>query len=84
MTSEKEITLDRLETGKKGTVCKIDIIGPARKRIAEMGLSKGTEVEMVRKAPMNDPIEFKVRGYFISLRKTESSLIFVRLPEESA
>lgn len=84
MTSMKEITLDRLETGKKGTVSKIDIIGPARKRIAEMGLSKGTEVEMVRKAPMNDPIEFKVRGYFISLRKREASLILVHLPEEDA
>jgi Fe2+ transport system protein FeoA len=81
MTSEKEIALDRLEIGEKGTVFKIEVVGPARKRIAEMGLSKGTEVDMVRKAPMNDPIVFKVRGYFISLRKSEASLILVRLPE---
>jgi ferrous iron transport protein A len=84
MNSQKEIALDALEIGRKGTIIRIDIIGPARKRIAEMGLSKGTEVEMIRKAPMNDPIEFRVRGYFVSLRKNDASLIRVQLKGEEA
>ncbi|MFA5311912.1 MAG: FeoA family protein [Methanomassiliicoccales archaeon] len=79
-----ETTLETLEPGNKAIIKRVEAAGPARKRVAEMGLSKGTCVEMVRRAPMNDPIEFRVRGYNISLRKVEASAIIVDILEDGA
>jgi ferrous iron transport protein A len=76
-----ELTLDKLEPGKKAVIISISSSSAARKRIAEMGLSRGTRVEMIRRAPMNDPIEFLVRGYNISLRNSEASSIVIEVEE---
>jgi Fe2+ transport system protein FeoA len=46
-----------------------------------MGLVKGTEIVMVRKAPLGDPIEFQVKGYNLSLRKVEADNVFVTIGE---
>lgn len=72
-----ETTLDALAPGKRATVVRIEAEGTARKRIAEMGFSPGTVVEMVRRAPMRDPLEFKVRGYFVSIRRAEARMVAV-------
>jgi ferrous iron transport protein A len=72
-----ELTLDALEPGQKAVITSVKAEGSGRKRIAEMGLSKGTGVEMIRRAPLNDPIEFRVRGYCISLRKSEACAIVI-------
>ena len=43
----------------------------------DMGMTKGTRVEVIRKAPMGDPVEFRVKGYHLTLRKAEADLILV-------
>ena len=69
--------LRELKPGQKGKVIKISGRGPVHRRILDMGIVKGTEIEVERVAPLGDPIEIKVKGYHLSLRKEEASNIFV-------
>ncbi len=71
--------LTALAIGASATVTEIKIPPAARARLMEMGLLVGTKVELVRFAPLGDPIEIKVRGYNLTLRKHEAEQIFVRL-----
>ncbi len=68
MPSETQ-PLTSLQAGGAGTVCEIKIPPEHRGRILEMGLLVGTPVELVRFAPLGDPVEIKVRGYHLTLRK---------------
>ena len=70
-------TLTSLEVGQRATVTEIRIPAENRGRILEMGLLVGTTVELVRFAPLGDPVEIKVRGYNLSLRKHEAEQILV-------
>lgn len=70
-------TLEDLRPGDKAKVAKINGAGAVRRRIADMGVVKGIDVEVVRVAPLGDPIDIKVRGYHLSLRKLEASNIEV-------
>jgi len=65
--------------GTTVTVAEIKLPPESRPRLMEMGLLVGTPVELVRFAPMGDPVEIKVRGYNLTLRKHEAEQIFVRL-----
>jgi len=76
-----ETTLAELQPGQQGKVLKIAIAGPARKRIAEMGMLPGTIAQVIRVAPLGDPIDVKVRGYHLSLRKSEAAGVLVDLLE---
>ena len=69
--------LSSLAPGAKAVVREIRIPVQHRARILEMGLLAGTPVEIVRFAPLGDPIELKVRGYHLSLRRHEADLILV-------
>ena len=71
------IPLNELEPGLKGRVVKIGRQGDARRRIAEMGVTPGSIIEVERVAPLGDPIEVKIKGYHLSLRKDEASKITV-------
>jgi ferrous iron transport protein A len=71
-------SLTSLEVGQRAVVTAIQIPPEHRGRILEMGLLVGTLVELVRFAPLGDPVEIKVRGYNLSLRKHEAEQIFVR------
>jgi ferrous iron transport protein A len=51
--------------------------GHVRRRLLEMGICPGVTVEMVRRAPFGDPLEFRLRGYFLSLRKKQARLVTV-------
>lgn len=73
-----EITLDLLEPGSFAKVIHIKGRGAARRRILDMGMVPGVTIEVIRKAPLGDPIEFKVKNYNLSLRKTEAKLIVVQ------
>ncbi|WP_135606459.1 ferrous iron transport protein A [Methanococcoides sp. NM1] len=73
-----ETTLNLLEPGSKAKVIQITGRGSARRRILDMGMVPGAEIEMIRKAPMGDPLEFLVKGYNLSLRKAEAELIVVQ------
>ena len=79
---ETETTLDQLCPGKTGTVTSLAGRGSYRKRLMEMGLSPGTDFEVLRIAPLGDPVEVKVRGYLLSLRKSEAALIKVKIASE--
>ncbi len=70
--------LSMLPAGHSGTVAEIKVSAGSRARLMEMGLLVGTPVELVRFAPMGDPVEIKVRGYNLTLRKNEAEQIFVR------
>ncbi|MDR2389152.1 MAG: ferrous iron transport protein B [Tannerellaceae bacterium] len=67
--------LSELHTGEKGIVVKVTGRGGFRKRIIEMGFIRGKEVEVIRNAPLKDPIHYKIMGYDVSLRRSEAALI---------
>lgn len=70
-------SLASLAPGQKGKIASIELPGGQKGRVMEMGLTVGTTIEVVKVAPLGDPVEYKVRGGHISLRKAESALIFV-------
>jgi len=70
--------LTSVAIGKTATVAEINLPSAARPRLMEMGLLVGTKVELVRFAPMGDPVEIKVRGYNLTLRKSEAEQILVQ------
>jgi ferrous iron transport protein A len=71
------LPLTQLEIGSAATVAKINVPTEQRGRILEMGLLVGTKVQLVRFAPMGDPVEIKLRGYHLTLRRTEADQIHV-------
>jgi ferrous iron transport protein A len=70
--------LTSLAVGATATVAEIRIPAEHRSRLLEMGLLVGTLVELVRFAPLGDPVEIKVRGYHLTLRKHEAEQILVQ------
>lgn len=68
-------TLRDLEVGKKATITKLHGEGAIKKRLMDMGLTKGIEVEVRKVAPLGDPMEITVRGYELSVRKADAELI---------
>ena len=75
--SDNMVHLGDLMPGKKYKVLKIVGESNIKRRIIEMGLNPGTEVEIIRKAPLGDPIEVKTRGFLVSLRHNEAHNIMV-------
>lgn len=73
------MTLDQLESGQLATIRKIGGEGALRRRLMDMGLVKGSKIEMVKAAPLGDPIDYLVRGYHLSLRKSEAQLVEIEL-----
>ena len=71
-------SLASLAIGSVGTVTEINVASEQRSRLLEMGVLVGTPVELVRFAPLGDPLEIKVRGYHLTLRKHEAEQIWVR------
>ena len=74
-------TLSELKPGEKGQIEKVGGAGAIRRRIADMGFTKGSLVEVVRVAPLGDPIDVKIKGYHLSLRKGEAADIAVKKVE---
>ena len=75
--------LSELNTGEKGVIVKIQGHGGFRKRIIEMGFIQGKTVEVIHKAPLQDPVEYQILGYHVSLRLSEASQIEVISIEEA-
>ena len=78
------MTLDQLQGGQCATIRRITGTGLVRRRLMDMGLVRGINVEMVRAAPMGDPVEYLVRGYHLSLRKSEAALVEIELSEQGS
>ncbi len=72
------LPLTSVSIGAKATVVEIRVPPDKRPRLMEMGLLVGTSVELVRFAPLGDPVEIKVRGYNLTLRKHEAEQILVQ------
>jgi ferrous iron transport protein A len=70
-------TLAQLAPGDRGKVLKVAGDPDAARRLMEMGLMRGTTVEVVRMAPLGDPLEVKVRGFMLTLRRAEAEHIEV-------
>lgn len=74
--------LSELKTGEKAVIVKVYGHGGFRRRIVELGFVRGKVVECVMNAPLNDPVDYKIMGYHISLRRSEAAMIEVVSREE--
>ena len=70
-------TLRDVKIGETAKVVKLHGEGPVKRRIMDMGLTKGVDVSVRKVAPLGDPIEITVRGYELSLRKADAETIEV-------
>lgn len=72
------MTLKDVECGKKVTVVKLHGKGVVKRRIMDMGITKGVEIFVRKLAPLGDPIEVNIRNYELTLRKAEAEMIEVK------
>ena len=70
-----KMTLDQLKPGARAKVARLNGEGAVKRRIMDMGLTKGVEVAVRKIAPLGDPIELTVRGYELSIRKSEAAMV---------
>ena len=75
--------LSELKTGESATIVKVMGHGGFRRRIMEMGFVRGQRVEVILNAPLKDPIEYKIMGYDISLRRSEADMVVVLTDDEA-
>jgi ferrous iron transport protein A len=68
-------TLRDVQIGETSTVVKIHGSGALKRRIMDMGITKGTEISVRKVAPLGDPIEVTVRGYELSIRKDDADIL---------
>lgn len=80
-SSEEIIGLAHLQVGQTGTVRMIDATSDIRRRLMDMGITRGTSVHLQKLAPLGDPLELRLRGYSLSLRKTDAEKIKVVLEQ---
>lgn len=71
-------TLKTAKVGDTVSVVKLHGEGAIKRRIMDMGITKGTEIYIRKVAPLGDPIEINVRGYELSLHKTDAEMIEVK------
>ncbi|MCA9681770.1 MAG: ferrous iron transport protein A [Myxococcales bacterium] len=69
--------LDGLEVGQRARVRAVDGRGSMTVRLLEMGFVPGVEVALIKRAPLGDPLELRLRGYHVSLRKAEARLVSI-------
>ena len=70
-------TLKEVPCGQTVKVTKLNGEGPVKRRIMDMGITKGVEIYVRKVAPLGDPVEVNVRGYELSLRKADAEMICV-------
>ena len=70
-------TLKEVAVGQTVTVKKLTGTGPVKRRIMDMGITKGVEIYVRKVAPLGDPVEVTVRGYELSLRRADAEMIEV-------
>ena len=74
---QKTCQLSRLAVGECGQVLSVAGDPDVRRRLLEMGFCNGATVEVIRRAPLGDPIEFRLRGYHLSLRGDQASHVTI-------
>ncbi len=78
------MTLSNYKPGQKGRVVQVCGNPDFRRRMMEMGFVKGTEVSVVKYAPLNDPMELVLMGYHVSIRRGEAADILMNVPDKAA
>jgi len=73
------MNLAKMKPGEKGRISSIGSIGPLKRRLMDMGVLVGEEVQVLKVAPFGDPIEVKIKSYNLSLRKKEAEGIAVEV-----
>lgn len=71
--------LNEFKVGESGVVVKIEGEGKIRRRLFDMGVTPGAEIYLRKLAPLGDPLEVTVRGYELTLRKTEASCVLMEV-----
>ncbi len=71
-------TLKDVRVGETVTVTRLNGTGPVKRRIMDMGITKGVEIYVRKVAPLGDPMELNVRGYELSVRKADAEMIEVQ------
>lgn len=74
--------LDEFVVGETGLIKKVEGEGRLRRRLFDMGVTPGATVYLRKKAPLGDPIEVTIRGYELTLRKSEASLVLLEVKED--
>jgi len=82
--AEGSVRLSHYGPGEKGKIFQVCGDPTFRRRMMEMGFIRGTEVKVVKYAPLNDPIEFVIKGYHITLRRAQAADILMSVPEKAA
>ena len=72
------MTLRETKTGQTVTVVKLKGEGAVKRRIMDMGITKGVEIYVRKVAPLGDPVEITVRGYELSVRKADAEMVEVQ------
>ncbi len=72
------MTLKETKTGQTVTVVKLNGEGAVKRRIMDMGITKGVEIYVRKVAPLGDPVEVTVRGYELSVRKADAEMVEVQ------
>lgn len=72
-----EKLLSNFAIGESGVVKNVNGCGKLRRRLFDMGVTPGAEILLRKKAPLGDPIEIKIRGYLLTLRKSEAELVLM-------
>ena len=74
-----QFPLSQLKKGQNAKILRVSGSGPIKRRMMDMGMVPGSEIKLIRKAPFGDPIEFRIKGYSLSLRKEEAETILIEL-----
>ena len=75
-------TLDQFKIGETGLIKKVEGEGRLRRRLFDMGVTPGATVYLCKKAPLGDPLEVTIRGYELTLRKSEAVLVVLEVKED--
>lgn len=79
---DRPMTLPMLQTGQRARITRVSMHGRANRRLMEMGMTTGSVIEIERVAPLGDPVDIKIRGYHLSLRRSEADGIEVELLQD--
>ena len=77
-----EKSLKDFRPGETGRVIKVSGEGAVKRRLFDMGITPGAEITMRKTAPLGDPVELRVRGYELSIRKNEAQSVLMKLEGE--
>lgn len=75
-------SLNELKPGQSGIIQKVAGQGVLKKKFLDMGIIPGSPFEIIKVAPLGDPVDIKIKGYHLSLRREEAKDIFVRISTE--